>query len=315
MKKISGEIITGFIALITIIVFIWLFSFLKGNNLFVNNDRYYAVFEDIGGLDESSPVEINGYKAGIVRDIEFLNDGSGRILVSLGINKGYKLPQGTVAQISPETILAGMKVELLLGENTVNHNNGDTLISRLYKGIAGQLENQIPPLIDKAENMISDIDTVIRDLKLVMNNEFRENISNSAENLNSLTANMDDIMQKSGHDIRELISNLKSFSDTLKSNSEQFGNSIRQFSEISSEMSEAKIKELLDNINSSAEQTKIMLEKLNAGKGSAGLMLNDDSLYIELTSSLEELNYILDDLRKEPGKYFNFSVFGGKDRK
>ncbi len=72
MKKISNEVKVGVTAVLTILVFIWLYNFLKGKDLFSSTAHYYAVYDKIGGLAESSPVEVNGYKVGVVQSIRFL---------------------------------------------------------------------------------------------------------------------------------------------------------------------------------------------------------------------------------------------------
>ncbi len=312
MKKISQEIIIGLIAIITILLFIWLFSFLKGNNLFNTNDRYYAVFEEIGGLEESGPVEINGYKAGIVRNIKFINDGSGRLIVTIGINRGYKLPLGTVAEITPETVLAGMKVRLIMGDSSAFHHNGDTIESRLDRGIINTLSDDITPVIEKADRIISDIDTLLSGLKPIINDELRNNISESSRNIRSVTYQMDTLIGNSGENISSLIANLDNFTDMLRKNSETLDTTIRNFSVVASDLSNSEIKSSVNNFNTAVKETTMLLERLNTGKGSAGLLLNDDSLYIKLTTSLEQLSLFLEDLKDNPKRYINFSVFGGK---
>ena len=312
MKKISQELIIGLIAIITILLFIWLFSFLKGNSLFNTNDRYYAVFEEIGGLQESGPVEINGYKAGIVRNIKFINDGSGRLIVTIGINRGYKLPLGTVAEITPETVLAGMKVRLIMGDSPAFHNNGDTIESRLDMGILNALSDDLAPVIEKADRIISDIDTLLSGLKPIVNDELKYNISESSRNIRSVTYQMDTLFRNSGENISSLISNLDNFTDMLRKNSEILDTTISQFSVIASDLSKSEIKSSVNNFNAAVKETTMLLEKLNTGKGSAGLLLNDDSLYTKLTTSLEQLSLLLEDLKDNPKRYINFSVFGGK---
>ena len=76
-------------ALLTIIVFIWLYNFLKGKDFFSNSAYYYTVYDQIGGLAESSPVEINGYKVGVVQSIDFVDAESGRLLVAFSVSKGF----------------------------------------------------------------------------------------------------------------------------------------------------------------------------------------------------------------------------------
>ncbi len=87
MKKISNEVKVGATALLTIIVFVWLFNFLKGKDLLKSTATYYTVYDKVGGLAESSPVEVNGYKVGVVRSVEFLDAVSGRLLVVFSVNK------------------------------------------------------------------------------------------------------------------------------------------------------------------------------------------------------------------------------------
>ena len=312
MKKISKEIIVGLTAITTIIIFIWLFSFLKGNNVFNSNDRYYAVFDEIGGLEESGPVEINGYKAGIVRNIKFINDGSGQLLVTIGINSGYKLPLGTIAEITPETVLAGMKVRLIMGESPVFHHNGDTIQSRLDRGIINNLSDDLSPVIRKADRMISDIDTLLNALKPIITDDLRKDIQESSKNIRNVTYKMDTLFENSGENISNLIANLDNFADMLRRNSEVLDTTIRQFSVIASDLSESEIEASVNNFNAAVKETTMLLKKLNQGKGSAGLLLNDDSLYTKLTISLEQLNLLLEDIKTNPERYINISVFGRK---
>ncbi|MDT8400876.1 MAG: MlaD family protein [Bacteroidales bacterium] len=310
MKNISKEIIVGLTAIITVLVFIWLFSFLKGNNIFNRDDRYHAIFDDIGGLEESGIVEINGYKAGIVRSMKFLNDGTGRVLITLGINHGYKLPEGTIAEIRPESILAGMKVNLIPGKGHDFHSDGDTLESRLNLGIMANTSNDLAPVINKANQVISDIDSLMLDLKLIITEDMRENLHKSSDNIENLTYRMDKILESSGENINNLILNLDSFAGMIGRNTEVMDTTINKISFIAGKLSDSDIEASISNFNSTVKETSILLENLNRGEGSAGMFLKDDSLYTELTKSLVQLNLLLEDLKSNPGRYINFSVFG-----
>ena len=93
MKKISNEVKVGAVALLTIMVFIWLYNFLKGKDYFKSTAYYYTVYDKIGGLAESSPVEINGYKVGVVQSIDFIDATSGKLLVSIFCQQGFQTPK------------------------------------------------------------------------------------------------------------------------------------------------------------------------------------------------------------------------------
>ncbi len=98
--KISNEVKVGAVALLTIVAFIWLFNFLKGKDYFKKTANYYCIYDEIGGLAESSPVEINGYKVGVVQSIDFVDEVSGKLLVEFSVSKDFKLPLNTVAEIT-----------------------------------------------------------------------------------------------------------------------------------------------------------------------------------------------------------------------
>ena len=116
MKKISNEVKVGATALITIVIFVWLFNFLKRKDFFKKHSKfYYTVYDKVGGLAESSPVEINGYKVGVVRSLDFIDAESGRLLVEFSVKKNFKLPKNTVAEIVPVSLLGGMKVQFVYG--------------------------------------------------------------------------------------------------------------------------------------------------------------------------------------------------------
>ncbi|MGM0463848.1 MAG: MlaD family protein [Bacteroidota bacterium] len=314
MKKLSKEIIIGLAAVLTIIIFIWLFNFLKGKNLFNSNDNYYAVYEDIAGLEESSPVEINGYKAGTVRDIMFINDGSGKLLVNIGINSNYKLPVGTIAEITPETMLGGKKIRLNMGENTVFHDKGDTIQSRLDRGIINRLDDELSPLVKSTGPLISSIDSLLVALNSIFTTEFEKNITGSSENIENATYKLDTLIGNSGDNLTNIITRLDKFTAMLDKNSGALDTTINNITQLSDELSESEIKNSIHNINKAANETALLLEKINNGEGSAGLLFNDDSLYTSLSMNLEQLNLLLEDIKSNPGRYVNFSLFGRKNK-
>ena len=310
MKKISREVIVGLTALITILVFIWLFSFLKGNNIFNHDDSYYAIYDDIGGLEESGLVEINGHKAGIVRSIKFINDGSGRLLVTLNINRGYKIPSGTIAEIEPETILAGMKVNLVMGDGPAFLSSGDTLQPGISMGVMDEINEKLAPVVSKADQVIADIDTLLDAFKLIITDDLRKNLHNSAENVESMSKRVDRLLADSDENINNLITNLNNFSEMISRNNTVMDSTINNIAMIAGKLSGSDLEASVNDFNSAVKETSMMLEKLNRGEGSAGLLLNDDSLYTEFTRSLEQLNLLLEDLKSNPGRYVNFSIFG-----
>jgi phospholipid/cholesterol/gamma-HCH transport system substrate-binding protein len=310
--KISHEVKVGAVALLTIIVFVWLYNFLKGKDIFKSTAFYYSVYENIGGLSESSPVEINGFKVGVVQSIDLLNETSGKLLVTFSVSKNFKLPVSTVAEIVPVSIIAGMKVQFLFGEGPGFYDYGDTIPGKLTASLLTTIESEFGPIKQRITNLLDVIDSVIASVDELMDPEFRANLNGTVANLNSTTKSIDNILGAEEKELKTSIGNITRFSQMLSDNSAKMGNTISNLESVTDTLAAADIYGSVRNLKESLEETSTLLENLNEGKGSAGKLLTNDSLYYSLASSLESLNILLRDLKENPKRYVHFSVFGKK---
>lgn len=313
MKKISNEVKVGATALITILAFIWLYNYLKGKDLFSSTASYYAIYEEIGGLTESNPVEINGYKAGVVQSITFINDRSGRLLVKLSINKGFTLPENTVAEVTTASLIAGMKIRLVFGEGPGVYSNGDTIPGRLAESILTTFENAISPLKEKVESMITTLDTVLSNLNEIMTPGFTSDVRASMASLSNTTKTVDEILSSREEELKSMLADLAKFSSVLSSNSDNLDNTLKNLSAVSDTIAAADLYSTVMNLKSTLERTSLLMGDLNDGKGTAGQLFTNDSLYINLSNSLGSLNQLLNDMKENPKRYVHFSLFGRKN--
>jgi phospholipid/cholesterol/gamma-HCH transport system substrate-binding protein len=313
MKKISNEVKVGAVSLLTILVFIWLYNFLKGKEYFKSTNYYYSVYNKIGGLAESSPVEVNGYKVGVVQSIEFVDATSGKLLVVFSVNKDFKLPVNTVAEIVPVSLLGGMKVQFIYGDGPGFYQEDDTIPGRLAESIVDKVETELLPVKDKISNLIVVLDSVIKSVDELMNEDFRKNLGGTVANLNSTTGSLNKIVVSKEKDLKATIENLNKFSGMLAQNSEKMGNTFTNLEKISDTLAAADIYTSVMNLKSSLEKASTMMDNMNKGKGSAGQFLTNDSIYTNLNNSLASLNELLADMKANPKRYVHFSVFGKKD--
>ncbi|MBN1108576.1 MAG: MCE family protein [Bacteroidales bacterium] len=311
--KISNEVKVGAVALVTIIAFIWLFNFLKGKDYFSKTAKYYAVYDKIGGLAESSPVEINGYKVGVVQSIDFVDPTSGKLLVVFSVSKDFRLPEGTRAEVLPVSIIAGMKVQFLYGDGPGYHNFGDTLTGVLSESILTSLDEELQPVKEKITGLVDVIDSVITSINEILSPDFRTNLSATMANLDHTTGSMARILGSKEQELKITLENITKFSDMLSENTAKMNNTLSNLESISDTLAASDLYNTIAGLKEGLEKTSVLLGNLNEGKGSAGQMLTDDSLYINLSNSLESLNLLLEDLKDHPGKYVHFSLFGRKD--
>ena len=314
MKKISNEVKVGVIALVTILIFIWLYNFLKGKDLFSNKSHYYAVYDQINGLAESSPVEINGYKVGVVQTINFVNNGSGKLIIKMSVGKGFDLPEKTVAEITTATLIAGMKIRLVFGSGPGKYHNGDTIPGKLAESIITKLEAELIPVKEKITGMISVLDSVLTGINDIMSPEFRKNIRGSMANLNHTTKNIDEILGSKEDELKSMLSDLSKFSKMLSENSGKLGSTINNLKTISDTLAAADIYTTVTNLKATLERTSQLMDGMNKGKGTAGQLFTNDSLYINMNNSIASLDLLLKDLKANPKRYVHFSLFGKKNQ-
>ncbi len=310
MKKISNEVKVGATAILTIVIFIWLYTFLKGKDFFSNSVYYYTVYEKIGGLAESSPVEINGYKVGVVQSIDFIDAVSGKLLVEFSVNKDFKLPRNTVAEIVPISLLGGMKVQFVYGNGPGTYSADDTIPGRLAESLMETVETELLPVKEKFSDLIMNLDSVISSLNDIMDADFKSNLGETMANLNSTTGSIDNIIGSKEKELKATLENIDKFSRMLSANSEKMNRTFSNLESITDTLVAADIYKSVNNLKSSLEKASILIDNMNNGKGSAGQFMTNDTLYSNLTSSLESLNILLQDMKANPKRYVHFSLFG-----
>jgi phospholipid/cholesterol/gamma-HCH transport system substrate-binding protein len=313
MMKISNEVKVGIVAFLTILVFIWLYNFLKGKEYFKRTAYYYSIYDKIGGLAESSPVEINGFKVGVVQSIELLNPERDKILVTFSVGKDFRLPINTVAEIVPVSLIAGMKVQFVYGDGPGTYSYGDTIPGRFPESLIARLETELLPVKERITELINSIDSVVSSINDIMDPGFKKNLNGIVDNLNSTTESFDRIIGSKETELKTSLDNLTRFSQMLSDNSSNMSSTFSNLEAISDTLAAADIYNTVLNLKSGLEKTALLLENLNEGKGSAGQLLTNDSLYANLTNSLESLNELLKDMKANPKRYVHFSIFGKKN--
>ncbi|RLD72429.1 MAG: MCE family protein, partial [Bacteroidetes bacterium] len=135
------------------------------------------------------------------------------------------------------------------------------------------------------------------------------NINRSFSNIESATYSLDTLMVTEGSRVSSILQNIDSLTYTLQSNRKQFTAIINNFEMISDSLAKADIQGTFNHINETLNELETVLAKINSGEGSMGMLLNDDSLYVELDRSAKELNLLLKDIRENPKRYVKFSLF------
>ncbi len=317
--KISREIKTGILVVIAIALFIYGFNFLKGKDIFSSRRIFYAIYPEVAGLVESNPVEMNGLKVGRVKDIA-LFDTSGKIIVTISItDKKLNIPKNSVAKIISSDLLGAKAIQIIKSSEKTFAKENDTLVGVVEASLQESVNATIKPLKDKAEKLIGAIDSIITTVQTVMDKNARENLNKSFDNIkhaletfDKTSMRLDTMIASERYKISSIFSKVESISTNIANNNENISNAIKNFSAVSDTLAKANLSKTLANANSALNQFSGVMEKINKGEGSVGMLVHDDKLYKNLNASSASLDSLLNDMQLNPWRYF--SLYGKKKR-
>ena len=313
--KISKFIRLGILIVISVSALIWGLSYLKGNDFFSPTNYYHVIYDRVDGLVESDAVTLSGYQVGQVKSMQFIEDGSGKILVTITVNDDLKIPVNSVARIISSDIMGTRSVQLILNPNQEVYSHNDTIPGAVESGIKEQVSLQVLPLKAKAEQLLATIDSAITILTVIFNEDARDNLSESFKNVNLTISNIEetsnqlkDLITRESGNISNIVENVNAVSEGFKNKTGEFENIISKLSAVSDSLAQVPYSPLIHSISNATGQIEDIISKLNSKEGSAGLLLNDPGLYENLVSLTSDLDILLRDIRLNPKRYVSFAA-------
>ena len=311
--KVSNETKIGALTAIAITVLILGYNFLRGNDILSREQRFYAIYSHVDGLNISKPVLVNGFQIGRVSDMKL--QPSGRTVVEFKINKDYPIPENSVARLISTDLLGNKAIEFELGNSAVFADNKDTLRANVERSLA----ETVQPVQKKAENIIAKMDSLLTSVNTILNPSFQKNVDRSfksiaatLETIEGTTKKVDGLVGSEGSRVGKILANFESISNNLRNNNDHISHIVSNFDQLSNQVAKTNIQETLTNANKAMTDLQAAINKINNGTGSIGLLLNDDKLYNNLNNSAANLDKLMIDLKANPKRYVSFSVFGGK---
>ncbi len=306
----------GIITSLIIFALIWGVNYLKGKDIFSSEYIYYVVYDRIDGLQVSNPVLVNGYAVGQVRNIGFLPDNSGKIVVTMALTQDFNIPGNTVARIFSSDLMGTKAVELIFGKADYLQQPGDTLKSDFEGSLQEMVSVQMLPLKKKAEDLMKQMEDAIEVINYVFNEKTQANIMSSFEdikitfaNLKESSSNLDTIVYANKTKIDAIMSNIESISANIEKNNDNISRVIDNTSRISDSLANSNLTQTINQLAELIAELNVTMQKINNSEGSLGLLVNNDTLYYNLEDVTYNLNKLLTDMRVNPKRYVHFSMF------
>ncbi len=307
MMKYSKEIKSFLLVSIGLLLFVFGYNFLKGQSLLKTQKIIYTVYPEIEGLIPGAKITLNGLSIGSVIQADFL-PGTTKILITMNIRGDINFSKSSEAILYETGLIGGKAISIKPRFDSSKFViSGDTLKSLIKPGFTELVNRQIAPLQEKIESTLTSVDSLFIGVSNVLNENTQNNLKKTLENL---SISLENINNASVVLSNLLVSNQDNFSNTM----DNLSNTSDNLSTITDSLSAIKFSYTVKQYEIAANNINQLLTSLKAGEGSAGKFLKNDNIYERLDNAAGALEDLLTDLKQNPKRYVQFSIFGKKEK-
>ena len=305
--KITREIKTAILVIASILLFIWGYSFLKGRDLLTSYKTFYVDYENVEGLAVSAPVTLNGLIIGKVNEIKFSNN-SGKLQVELQIKSDFPISKSSVATIYESGLIGGKQIMIVPNlKDQEMAVSGSKLPSGVKLGMTDLVAEKLAPLQEKLDKVLGNADQMLTGINNVLDKKGQADLKNALSELSQTIAEF----HKASENVNGMLADNKTNINGIVTD---FHKVSTNFSAISDSLKQANLGKTAKDLQVTLKRVDDIMVGLNSGKGTAGKMLKDDALYNNLSQTSKELELLLQDVRLNPTRYVNVSLFGKKNK-
>ncbi len=302
-------------------VLYWGISFLKGSDLFEHGTEVYAVYDNAEGITKSQSVTLNGFSVGKVSDVYFHPNHSGKIVVKMNITTDYPITANSLAEIRSADLLGAKEIALVLEKGSVLIESGDTLRSAIEASLSESINKEVLPVKVKAEKLLASLDSTVNILTGFLGGEMQEefrtsfdNVNRSISNLGTITDEISLYMSENREALGSATQNLERLTSMLNENRDELDRVFNNLANISDTLARANAGEAMRSLSKTATRLDAITSTIEAGEGTLGKLVANDSLYNEINHAILSLDKLLEDIKEHPGRYVEISIFGGKNK-
>ena len=302
------NVLIGLTVVVSICILYWGIEYLKGINLLKPANFYYAKFEKVNGLTVASPVTVNGFKVGQVREITYDYDIN-QISVEVSVEKGLKIPDGSTITFSNE-LLGAAALQLNLGASKTYMEVGSVIPTQMQGGLMDKVGNDMMPalvsILPKVDSIVGSVNQILANPAIAASvtrcDAITRELAASSAQLTELMASLNKAIPGMVHNANGVLANANALTGDLRTTT---GN----LNTITGNLKELPLDTTLNRINATLANVQRLTAKLNNENSSLGMLLNDKKLYQNATSTVASLDSLLQDVKKHPKKYVTIKVF------
>lgn len=292
--KISREVKTAVLVLSGIALFIYLFTYLKGEDLFTDTNTYHTEF-DYNALSPSSAVTVKGNKVGKIEDISY-DFETGKTRVSFTVNPKLKFSKSSIIRLYETGLMGGNALAIVDSYQGEQAQPGDFIASEVQPGLITTLKNNFSGISTDLDSAIRSADTLMTSINALVVDESEQGLKSTIAELNSTLKSFKNL----SYSIQNVI---KENDDKIASVLDNFEQTSKDLSALSSQLKDLDLNKTIDNLNKTLSGIQGIMASIDNNEGTIGKLLNDDKLYNNLEAASKEMELLLLDIKLHPARY------------
>ena len=310
--KFSKEIKAGAIAVLSIIGFVILFQFMKGKSLFTTDNIFYAKYDNVEGLEPSSPVSINGLKVGQVDKIIPITDKTGKIhfVLKVLVDDSFEFSKKSQIEIFEPGLMSGKQVRVNLAYGGEMAKDGDTLAGSYKESMMNNISSQVGPVKDQVQEVLKRVDSLMVNANAITDAQNQAQIRALLASLNRTVTSFESTSQQTNRLLANNDPRVQQMLDNANLATISARTAIDKYGRVAEQVDVQKLNNTIDKLSLTSDKLNNVISGIQNGEGSLGKLAKDEQLYQNLNETSANLNELVKDIKANPKRYVNFSVFG-----
>ncbi len=310
--KFSKEIKAGLIALLAIVGFILLYQFMKGKSVFSTDNVFYGKYDNVDGLEQSSPVSINGLKVGQVDEIIPITEKNGKIhfVVKAAVDDQFQFSKKSTLEIFEPGLMSGKALRINLGYGGALAQDGDTLATNYKLSMMNSLSSQVGPVKDQLQTVLKRVDSLMISTNMVMDERNRAEIRSLLANMNRTVSSLENTSRGANTLLTNNDVRVQRMLDNASLATVSARSAIDKYGTIAERVDIDQLNATIDRLSAASNRFNDIVSGIQNGEGSLGKLAKDEELYYNLNRTARHLDSLVLDVKANPKRYVNFSVFG-----
>lgn len=267
---------------------------LKNIDLTKGSRLYLVDFERVEGMRQGDRVQVRGIRMGEVTGMQIMQES---VRVELVMEETVDLREDAIVTLGEKGIVGEVVIE-------VNPGTGQPVQEgHIFKG---RTAGTIASMTDAAGAALAEMRVLTAKVTELVDQVTDEGkVTETLQQANDTLVMVDKMVKDNHGDIVAILSDLRVTSEHLRALMES-GKIEQTFDHAASAMVTAD--SLMVSLTESSQRLNSILTKVEDGDGSAARFLNDPTLYDTADSTMISLKRLMDEMRRNPKKYFKLNV-------